>query len=111
VELHEVYTVDAMQSITTLIHELRCDGIVLASHRKDEIFLQASYFKRLLESPPAPLVLIRLSEPSGRKERLSLRFLSWLQKLWKGRGDARPVQDIPAIEDPLWIRMEEHHPG
>jgi hypothetical protein len=110
-ELHEVYTVDAMQSITTLIHELRCDGMVLVSRKDDEVLLHASQFKRLLESPPATLVLIRLSEQPGRTRSLSGRFLSWLKRLWGQKDDVRPVQDMPAIEEPLWIRMEEHHPG
>jgi len=111
VELHEVYTVDAMQSIMTLIHELRCDGIVLVSRKDDEVLLYASQLKCLLESPPAKLVLIRLSEQPGRTERLSLRFLAWLQKLWGQQDDAGSIQDVPASEEPLWIRMEEHNPG
>ena len=111
VELHEVYTVDAMQSITTLLHELRCDGIVLVSRSEDEVLLHAYQFKQLLESPPASLVLIRLASQPGRTRSLSVRFLSWLRKLWRQQDDARPVQDVPAIEEPLWIRMEEHHPG
>lgn len=105
VERHEVFTADVMQSITMLTSEMHCDGIILVTDREREALLQAHEVKRLLIEPPVSLVLIRLSANPAQTPvpHLGTRFLSWLQKLWG-------QQDGLAVEEPLWIRREEHRP-
>src|SRR5205807_6572968 len=60
VERYEVFTSDAIQSITMLIHDLHCDGIVMVAIEQKEVFLLNHELKQLLMEPPASLVLIRL---------------------------------------------------
>jgi len=114
VERYEVFTTDVQQSITTLVHDTRCDGIVLVTSGGHTRLLQDEEVKRVLIAPPAALVLIRLSPPVGLTPalRFSARFLSWWRGLW-GRQDAAQVQDegAPDVEEPLWIRTEQHPLG
>ena len=77
VERYEVVTRDVVQSLTTLISELRCDAIVLVSRTEEEIFLEAQQFKQVLDAPPAPLLLIRLSARADHRG-LWKRLLAWL---------------------------------
>jgi hypothetical protein len=110
VERYEVFTADVIQSLTTLVHERRCEGIVLVTGGEHSRFLRDEEVKHLLIKPPAALVLIRLSAPIGLAPAPSLRarFFSW----WRGRlrqrdGSFQP-QGAPEVEEPLWIRTEEH---
>lgn len=105
VERHEVVTRDVVQSLKTLIYELRCDAIVLLSRTGEEIFLAAHQFKQVLDAPPAPLVLIRLPALVTHQGFWN-RLLAWL---WRPGGEQYGIgQTIPEQEEPLWIRMEEH---
>jgi len=106
-ERHEVFTVDVMQSLTTLTHELQCDAIVLVSHSRGEVLLHAHQIKRLLENPPASLLVLRLSAQTERQSAVHLgaRILAWLRQQ---QEDIRPEWNTPELEEPLWIRTEEY---
>jgi hypothetical protein len=111
-ERYEVFTVDVLQSITTLVHDMRCDGIVLVTSGEHTRLLQDEEVKHLLIQPPAALVLIRLTAPVALAPGRRARFFSW----WRGlRGWQRDgifqAQDVPALEEALWIRTEQHHLG
>ena len=85
VERYEVFTSDAVQSITTLVHDLHCDGIVMVAIERKEVLLHAHELKQLLVEPPASLVLMRLPARSqeARAFYLGASFLSWLRRLWR----------------------------
>ena len=110
VERYEVLTADVIQSLTTLVHERRCEGIVLVTGGEHSRLLRDEEVKHLLIKPPAALVLIRLSAPIGLAPApgLQARIFSW----WRGRLRQRDCsfqpQGVPDVEEPLWIRTEEH---
>jgi hypothetical protein len=110
-ESYEVFTADVLQSFTLLIHDLGCDSIVLVTTEGKDLLLHASEKKCLLENPPAPLIFLRLATQAQRiwTRHLGTRFLSWLHQLWRQQDDGWCVQDVPAVEEPSWIRTEEHH--
>lgn len=111
VERYEVFTGDVLQSIALLVQDLGCDSIVLVTSVQQEMLLHASELKRLLMEPPASLVLMRLPARTGRTQtpqQVVSRFLPWLRGLWGYRDD---TQDVPGVEEPGWIRMEEPHRG
>jgi hypothetical protein len=115
VERYEVFTVDALQSLTTLVHEKRCEGIVLVTGAEHSRLLRDEEVKHLLIKPPAALVLVRLSPPAAgltSSPHPAARFLSWWRGLW-GRQDATQVrnEEAPSVEEPLRIRTERHHRG
>ena len=99
-----------IQSLTTLVHERRCEGIVLVTGGEHNCLLQDEEVKHLLINPPAALVLIRLSPPAGLAPApsLSARFFSWWRGLRGQQGRQANAQDTPAGEEPLWIRTEQH---
>jgi nucleotide-binding universal stress UspA family protein len=109
---HEVFTVDAIQSITTLARELRCDAIVLVSRGEREALLRTHQLKHLLAEPPAVLLVLRLSSQTRRQppERTGLgaRVLAWLRNGGKQQERATPAWGLPEPEGPLWIRTEQH---
>src|SRR5579863_3622249 len=80
-ERYEVFTSDVLQSIAILIHNLHCDGIVLASSGEQAVLLDTGALQHLLEEPPATLLLIRLPAQTRQIQlpRLVNRFLSWLR--------------------------------
>src|SRR6266550_2895126 len=47
VERYEVFTSDAIQSITMLVHDLHCDGIVMVAIEQKEVFLLNHELKQL----------------------------------------------------------------
>ena len=106
VERYEVFTSDVIQSITTLVHDLHCDGIVMVAVEHKEVLLRAHELKQLLVEPPAALVLIRLpARPQeARAFHLGASFLSWLRLLWRYRVDARPMKNT--IEDESVSQIE-----
>jgi nucleotide-binding universal stress UspA family protein len=112
-ERYEVFTADVMQSIAVLMRDQHCDSIVLVTRGGEDVLLQAHEVKHLLEASPASLVLIRLPMQPGRTQTWSLltRFLSWLPGLWGRADSASQVEDVPAVEEPSWIRTEEHRRG
>ena len=110
VERYEDFTADVMQSITSLTHELHCEGIILVTSGGKTLLLQDHEVKHLLIEPPALLVLIRLSPPLERtqKPHLGTRFLSWLRGFRGQQGADSPIQDVLAKEEPPRLRTEEH---
>ena len=110
VERYEVFTADVIQSLTTLVHERRCEGIVLVTGGEHSRLLRDEEVKHLLIKPPAALVLIRLSAPIGLAPAPSLRarFFSWWRERLRQRDGSFQPQGAPEVEEPLWIRMEEH---
>ena len=109
VERYEVFTGDVMHSITTLVHEMHCDGIVMVAIERKEVLLRAHELKQLLVEPPAPLVLIRLSAHAQevRAFYLGTRFLSWLRRLWRYRVGVRPIKKTLEAESISQIRTGE----
>src|SRR5258708_26248412 len=99
VERYEVFTGDVLKSIALLVQDLRCDSIVLVTSEQQEMLLLASELKRLLEEPPASLVLMRLptQTESAQTPQVVSRLLPWLRGLWGYREHTR---DAPGIEEP-----------
>jgi hypothetical protein len=113
VERYEVFTVDVFGSITILVHEMHCDGIVLASGGQHTRLMKDDEVKHLLTEPPAALVLIRLPAHSRSTPapHLGGSFFSWLRRLWGRQDAAWQEEDVPTVEEPLWVRTEQHHLG
>ena len=109
VERYEVFTSDVMQSITTLVHELHCDGIVMVAIEKKEVLLRAHELKQLLVEPPASLVLIRLPTRTQKVGALyqGARFLSWLRRHWRFRVSVNPKEKTREVESVSQIRAGE----
>jgi hypothetical protein len=109
VERYEVFTSDVIQSITMLVHDLHCDGIVMVAIERKEVLLRNHELKRLLEEPPASLVLIRL--PAHRQEArafyLGAGLLAWLRRLWRYRLGTRPIKNTLEAERVSQIRTGE----
>ncbi len=112
-ESYEVFTVDVLKSLTILVHDARCDGIVLVTDGNHTRLMQDQEVKHLLIKPPAALVLIRLPAHTGFTPpvRPGTRFLSRLRRLWEQRDTTCQTQSAPACEEPLWIRTEQRHIG
>jgi len=112
-ERYEAFTGNVLQSITLLVDNQDCDSIILVTSEKKGVLLEANEVKRLLEAPPAPLVLIRLPAQTERLStgQLGSRFLSWLQQLWRQKDDTRFEQNGSPMEEPSWIGAEEHYRG
>ncbi len=109
VERYEVFTSDVTQSITMLVHDLQCDGIVMVAIERKEILLHKHELKQLLVEPPASLVLIRL--PAHPQEDRSFYlvdgFLSWLHQLLRNRVAIRPMKNTLEAESISQIRTGE----
>jgi hypothetical protein len=114
-ERYEVFTVDVLQSLTTLVHDRRCKGIVLVTGGEHSRLLRDEEVKHLLVKPPAALVLVRLSASEGMTPTpgLSARFMAWWHGLRGRRDAAGQVREKEAaiVEEPLWIRTERHQLG
>ena len=115
VERYEVFTVDALQSLTALVHERRCQGIVLVTGGEHSHLLRDEEVKRLLIKSPAALVLMRLSAADGllSPPRLGARLFAWWHGL-RGQQDAvgqTREKEAATVEEPLWIRTEQHQLG
>jgi universal stress protein family protein len=109
VERYEVFTSDALQSITLLIHDLHCDGIVMVAIEHKEVLLRNHELKRLLEEPPASLVLIRLPAhvQEARAFYLGASFLSRLRRLWRYWVGTTPMKNTSEAERVSQIRAGE----
>ena len=110
-ERYEVFTVDVLASLATLVHDTHCGGIVLVTDGEHTYLMQYEEVKRLLIEPPAALVLIRLPAPTTFTPPLSTRFLFWLRRLREQQETTVQAQGAQVIEEPLWIRTEQHHLG
>jgi hypothetical protein len=113
VERYEVFTVDVLQSLATLVRDLCCSGIMLVTGGKHSYLMQEEEVKHLLIEPPAALVLIRLPAYTGSgltaATHLKARFFSWLRGHREQQDVSRQAPDAPDVEEPLWIRTEQHH--
>jgi len=74
IERYEDFTSNVLGSITLLARDQCCDSIVLVSRGEKEILLNAYEKKRLLENPPAPLVLLRLPTRPEREWHMHIPF-------------------------------------
>jgi hypothetical protein len=112
-ESYEVFTADVLPSLTILVHDTRCDGIVLVTEGAHTRLMQDEEVKHLLIKPPAALVLIRLPAHTGFTPpvHLGTRFLSRLRRLWEQQETTWQAQSTQVIEEPLWIRTEQRHIG
>lgn len=112
-ERYEVFTPNVQQSLTTLVRERLCDGIVLVTDGERARLMRDEEVKQLLLEPPVSLVLIRLSHRSGElaDSRSSAGFLAQLRGRWQSRKAATltAMQDEVADEEPLWVRTEPRH--
>ena len=112
VERYEVFTVDALQSLTALVHERRCEGIVLVTGGEHSRLLRDEEVNRLLIKPPAALVLMRLSAADGllSPPRLGARFFAWWHRLRGQQNAAGQAQrkEAATVEEPLWIRTKQY---
>ena len=111
IERYEVFTGNVLQSIRLLVDNQDCDSIILVTSEKKGVLLEANEVKRLLEAPPASLLLIRLPTQTERLSagQMGTRFLSWLQQLWRQKDDARFEQNGPPVEEPSLIGAEERY--
>jgi hypothetical protein len=111
VERNEIFTVDAMQSLAAITHELDCGRIILVSRGGQGLLLDAHEMKRLLLEPPVSLVVLRLTaQKAGSSVRHPVvRFLSRLRQYLGQQDESFPVEDVLAIESPLWVRTEERN--
>jgi Universal stress protein family len=109
VERYEVFTSDVIHSITALVHDLHCDGIIMVAIEQKEVMLRAHELKQLLVEPPASLVLIRLPARSqeARAFYLGASFLSWLRRLWRYRVAVGPVKNTQEAESVAQIEAGE----
>src|SRR5258708_39195830 len=65
VERYEVFTADVIQSLTTLVHERRCEGSVLVTGGEHNRLLGGGEGRHLLIQPPAPPGALVLLAPLG----------------------------------------------
>src|SRR5258708_18834775 len=63
VERYEVFTGDVIQSLTTLVHERRCEGIVLVTGGEHTPLLRGGEGQHWVINAPPPRVPLRLSAP------------------------------------------------
>jgi universal stress protein family protein len=108
-ERYEVFTGDVIQSITMLVQDLHCDGIVMVAVERREVLLRTHELKQLLMEPPTSLVLIRLPAHPQRAQAfyLGTGFLSWLRRLWRYRADVRPMKNALEAESVSQIGVGE----
>src|SRR5258708_38238689 len=64
-ERYEVFTADVIQSLTTLVHDRRCEGIVLVTGGEHNRLLGGGEGRHLLIQPPAPPGALVLLAPLG----------------------------------------------
>ena len=108
-ERYEVFTSDVIQSITMLVRDLHCDGIVMVAVERREVLLRTHELKQLLVEPPTSLVLIRLPAHAqkARAFYLGAWLLSWLRRLWRYRADIRPMKNALEAESVSRIGVGE----
>jgi hypothetical protein len=80
-ERFEAFTGDAVQSITTLVQQLACDGMILALRGRNGSLLSIKMIERLIAISPGPLYLIYL--PSKEP--------SWVSRLRERFSNRRPA--------------------
>ena len=110
VEHYEVFTQNVLQSIRTLVSDIHCAGIILVTGGEHSHLMQDIEMKHLLVEPPASLVLIRLPTRTSAvpQPHLGARFISWLRRLREQKETIWQSEDRQIIEEPVWIRTEQH---
>jgi len=115
VQCYEVTTVDVLHSITMLVQETQCRGIVLVISAGKSQLLRDDERKYLLFNPPASLVLLRLPMPAraGTGPRLRPGFLPRLARLWRQQDINKQEQKkkTPVAERPAVLEIEQRRLG
>ncbi|HLX55879.1 MAG TPA: universal stress protein [Ktedonobacteraceae bacterium] len=97
-ERFEVFTGDVVKSISILVHQLKCDGVVLVLRGRNGSLLSAETIKQIMAMKSCPLYVMYLpSRESSWVSRLREGFSHW----WPGyrqRADGH-VQRQPALEE------------
>jgi len=83
IERYEIFTGNVPGSITLLTHDQHCDRIVLVSSEDRDALLHPHEKKRLLEDPPATIVLLLLPTQKERTRGICARLLCWLRRYWE----------------------------
>lgn len=96
VECYEVFTANALQSITALAHDQRCDRIFLVTAPDRDVLLSVHTVKHLLVEAPVSLVLLRLSARS--RSRIP-RLLDRLRHFWRWQAHMQPRQETLDMEE------------
>ena len=109
VERYEVFTSDVIQSITRLVHDLHCDGIVMVAIEHREVLLRTHELKQLMVEPPASLVLIRLPALSQKAWAFQLgdRFLAWLRRHLRYREDVGLMENTLEADNVSQLEVGE----
>lgn len=97
IERYEDFTSNVLGSITLLARDLCCDSIVLVSCGEKEILLKTYEKKRLLENPPASLVLLRLPTRAERKWHMHIPFLTWSRRPGERQVPIEQEQDTASV--------------
>ncbi|HEX6554596.1 MAG TPA: universal stress protein [Ktedonobacteraceae bacterium] len=97
IERYEDFTSNAIGNITMLTRDLRCDSIILVSCGEKEILLNAYEKKRLLENPPASLVILRFPTRAERKWHMHIPFLTRLRRPGERQNDIEQEQDTACV--------------
>lgn len=97
IERYEDVTSNVLGSITLLARDLCCDSIVLVSCGEKEILLKTYEKKRLLENPPASLVLLRLPTRAERKWHMHIPFLTWSRRPGERQVPIEQEQDTASV--------------
>ncbi|HEV2579470.1 MAG TPA: hypothetical protein VGT44_01350 [Ktedonobacteraceae bacterium] len=97
-ERFEVFTSDALQSISVLVHQLMCDGVVIALRGRNGSLLHVEMIEQLKAMKPCPLYLLYLpSRETSWVSRLRERFTRW--RPGQRQRAVRRVQLQPEIEE------------
>ena len=105
VERFEVFTSDAVQSINVLVHELKCDGILLFVDGDKALLLQAREIQQLMKSSVCKLYVV-YTPLEDRKA--SSQGLFNLFSCFFGRRETPEQNDLLALMDEL--RAEDAEP-
>jgi hypothetical protein len=81
VETHEIYTHDAVQSLTLQAQEQMCDAILLFVRNKQGVLLQSDEIKRTLEWQGMARYVLDIPMPISRP--LHTAFWTGLARWWK----------------------------
>ena len=86
VERFEVFTSDAVQSINVLVHELKCDGILLFVDGNKAVLLQAREMQRLMKTTVSKLYVVYI--PLEERKTPSRGLFSLFSRLFARRATA-----------------------
>lgn len=91
IERFEAFTGDVMQSISLLLPQLACDGMILVQRGRNGSLMSAKMIEQLRALSPCPLYIIYLpsKEPSQVSRLLKRFFNRWPAQ---GQHEERPAQ-------------------